>query len=69
MVDLFRELHPGAAGHYSYYSRRSGNRPYNRGLRLDYFLVSRPWWEWQGEQRRAQLEAATREVEARAAAT
>jgi exodeoxyribonuclease III len=37
-VDAFRHLHPGARGHYSYWSQRAGNRPPNKGLRLDYFV-------------------------------
>lgn len=40
MVDTFRHFHPEAAGCYSYWSMRAGNRPYNRGMRLDYFLCS-----------------------------
>jgi exodeoxyribonuclease III len=37
-VDAFRRLHPTAAGHYSYWSMRAGNRVVNKGLRLDYFI-------------------------------
>lgn len=37
-VDAFRKLHPTAAGHYSYWSTRAGNREPNKGLRLDYFI-------------------------------
>ena len=40
LVDTFRARHPTAAGNYTYYSTRAGNRPYNRGLRLDYFLAT-----------------------------
>jgi exodeoxyribonuclease-3 len=39
-VDAFRKLHPGAKGHYSYWSQRAGNREPNKGLRLDYFVCS-----------------------------
>jgi len=39
-VDAFRRLHPGARGHYSYWSQRAGNRGVNKGLRLDYFVCS-----------------------------
>lgn len=39
-VDAFRVAHPTATGCYSYWSTRVGNRPINRGLRLDYFVVS-----------------------------
>lgn len=37
-VDAFRYLHSKAAGHYSYWSMRAGNRAPNKGLRLDYFV-------------------------------
>lgn len=37
-IDAFRRLHPTAAGHYSYWSTRAGNRLPNKGLRLDYFI-------------------------------
>eukprot|EP00537_Pseudo-nitzschia_pungens_P005299 CAMPEP_0172377240 /NCGR_PEP_ID=MMETSP1060-20121228/68798_1 /TAXON_ID=37318 /ORGANISM="Pseudo-nitzschia pungens, Strain cf. cingulata" /LENGTH=724 /DNA_ID=CAMNT_0013104917 /DNA_START=465 /DNA_END=2643 /DNA_ORIENTATION=- len=39
-VDVFRKLHPTARGSYSYWSQRAGNREPNKGLRLDYFVVS-----------------------------
>eukprot|EP00566_Odontella_aurita_P009129 CAMPEP_0113547392 /NCGR_PEP_ID=MMETSP0015_2-20120614/12329_1 /TAXON_ID=2838 /ORGANISM="Odontella" /LENGTH=505 /DNA_ID=CAMNT_0000447939 /DNA_START=413 /DNA_END=1933 /DNA_ORIENTATION=- /assembly_acc=CAM_ASM_000160 len=39
-VDAFRELHPDAKGHYTYWSQRAGNRAPNKGLRLDYFICS-----------------------------
>lgn len=39
-VDAFRQLHPTAQGHYSYWSQRAGNREPNKGLRLDYFVCS-----------------------------
>jgi exodeoxyribonuclease III len=39
-VDVFRQLHPHARGHYSYWSQRAGNREPNKGLRLDYFVCS-----------------------------
>jgi len=42
-VDFFRELHPTAKGHYSYWSMRAGNRSVNKGLRLDYFIGSPEW--------------------------
>eukprot|EP00903_Cladosiphon_okamuranus_P013530 g12602.t1 len=41
LVDTFRELHPTARGVFSYWSVRAGNRPVNRGMRLDYCLASR----------------------------
>lgn len=43
MADTFRHFHnPNTVtGVYSYWSQRAGNRPYNRGMRLDYFLASR----------------------------
>ena len=40
-VDTFRQQHgDGATGCYSYWSVRSNGRPTNKGLRLDYFIVS-----------------------------
>lgn len=38
-VDTFRKQHPGVVG-YTYWGYRHGGRKYNRGWRLDYFLVS-----------------------------
>ncbi|WJX17549.1 hypothetical protein P8452_07452 [Trifolium repens] len=38
-VDTFRRQHPGVVG-YTYWGYRHGGRKYNRGWRLDYFLVS-----------------------------
>merc|ERR1711879_1106206 len=35
-VDAFRHLHPDAHGAFTYWSVRAGNRPFNKGLRLDY---------------------------------
>jgi len=37
-VDSFRALYPESKV-FSYWSTRAGNRPFNRGLRLDYFVV------------------------------
>lgn len=39
-IDTFRYRYPSATGVYSYWSIRAGNRPFNRGLRLDYVLTS-----------------------------
>lgn len=39
-IDVFRHLHPKAAGHYTYWSQRAGNREPNKGLRLDYFVCN-----------------------------
>jgi exodeoxyribonuclease III len=39
-ADGFRMLHPNARGQFTYWSQRARNRPQNRGLRLDYFLLS-----------------------------
>jgi exodeoxyribonuclease-3 len=39
-VDAFRHLHPDALGRFSYWSQRAGNRRWNRGLRIDYCVVS-----------------------------
>ena len=41
LVDAFRFFHEGATGWFSYWSVRAGNRPFNKGLRLDYTLASR----------------------------
>jgi len=40
-VDGFRKMHPEALGAFTYWSVRAGNRGRNRGLRLDYAVVSR----------------------------
>jgi len=40
MKDAFRYFNPGKSGWFTYWSQRVGNRPKNRGLRLDYFLAS-----------------------------
>merc|ERR1712139_738784 len=40
-VDGFAHMHPEALGAFTYWSIRAGNRPKNRGLRLDYAAVSR----------------------------
>jgi exodeoxyribonuclease III len=39
LVDTFRRAHPVARGVFTYWSTRAGNRPFNKGLRLDYFLA------------------------------
>ena len=39
-VDAFRALHPDATGCFSYWSTRSGGQLLNRGLRLDYAVIS-----------------------------
>jgi exodeoxyribonuclease III len=44
-VDAFRRLHPTAAGHYTYWSQRAGNREPNKGLRLDYFIADPSFFE------------------------
>ena len=40
VADSFRAIHPDATGAFSYWSQRAGNKPWNRGLRLDYWLCS-----------------------------
>eukprot|EP00928_Gymnodinium_smaydae_P047013 TRINITY_DN31355_c0_g1_i1.p1 TRINITY_DN31355_c0_g1~~TRINITY_DN31355_c0_g1_i1.p1 ORF type:complete len:481 (-),score=84.85 TRINITY_DN31355_c0_g1_i1:198-1577(-) len=40
-VDGFRHIHPEAQGAFTYWSVRAKNRPQNRGLRLDYVVVSK----------------------------
>jgi exodeoxyribonuclease-3/AP endonuclease-1 len=39
-VDGFANMHPEAIGAFTYWSVRAGNRPKNRGLRLDYAVAS-----------------------------
>ena len=39
-VDGLRYFHPTAEGVFTYWSQRAGNRPVNKGLRLDYTVVS-----------------------------
>jgi exodeoxyribonuclease III len=39
-VDAFRKFHADATGWFSFWSQRAGNRPVNKGLRLDYTLAS-----------------------------
>ena len=39
-VDVFRKLHPGEAGLYTWWSNRKGVRERNVGWRIDYFFVS-----------------------------
>jgi len=44
-IDAFRHLHPTAEGHYTYWSQRAGNREPNKGLRLDYFVCDKSFFE------------------------
>lgn len=44
-IDAFRHFHPDKWGHYSWWSVRAGNRPVNKGLRLDYFICSKNMFE------------------------
>ena len=39
--DTFADMHPSATGWFTYHSVRAGNKPKNRGLRLDYVLSDR----------------------------
>lgn len=55
LVDTFRALHPTAKGVFSYWSMRAGNRPFNRGMRLDYCLVSRVLADKPGRGNRREL--------------
>ena len=38
--DAHRELYPEARGQFTYWSKRTNARPFNKGLRLDYFICS-----------------------------
>ena len=40
-VDTFRHFPPEASGWYTYWSQRAGNRPVNKGLRIDGFAASK----------------------------
>ena len=37
----FAHLHPTVRGHYTYWTQRTGARQVNKGLRLDYFVLSK----------------------------
>ena len=39
-TDVFRKLHPGEEGHYTWWSYRAGVRARNIGWRIDYFFVT-----------------------------
>lgn len=39
-VDVFRRLHPGEPGHYTWWSNRPGVRARNVGWRIDHFWIS-----------------------------
>jgi exodeoxyribonuclease-3 len=39
-VDIFRSLHPGEEGRYTWWSNRKGVRERNVGWRIDYFFIS-----------------------------
>lgn len=40
MVDIFRKLHPGETGRYTWWSNMAGARGRNVGWRIDYFFVT-----------------------------
>lgn len=40
MADGFRAIHPSSHGQFTYWSQRARNRGRNRGLRIDYALIS-----------------------------
>jgi exodeoxyribonuclease-3 len=40
-VDIFRQLHPGEGGHYSWWSYRAASRVRNVGWRLDYHCIDK----------------------------
>jgi exodeoxyribonuclease-3 len=39
-IDTFRFTHPNECGFYTWWSEKNENRKYNRGRRIDYFLIS-----------------------------
>ena len=39
-IDIFRSLHPGEEGRYTWWSNRKGVRERNVGWRIDYFFIS-----------------------------
>ena len=41
LVDVFAEMHADQTGWFSYWSVKAGNKPKNRGLRLDYVLADK----------------------------
>ena len=41
LVDVFAQHHPDKTGWFSYWSVKAGNKPKNRGLRLDYVLADK----------------------------
>ena len=45
LCDAFRFFHGDATGCFSYWSVRAGNRPFNKGLRLDYAVASKRIFE------------------------
>ncbi len=47
-ADSFRHFHPEADGCFTYWSQRANNRPVNKGLRIDYAVVSRRLLPGQG---------------------
>lgn len=52
-VDGFAHLHPEAMGAFTYWSVRAGNRKPNRGLRLDYAVVTKDLAQGKGKARLA----------------
>ena len=47
-VDAFRHFHPDAKGQFTWWSQRTNGRPFNKGLRLDYFVCSQDLTEGNG---------------------
>lgn len=41
LLDVFSDMHPDKTGWFTYWSVKAGNKPKNRGLRLDYVLVDK----------------------------
>ncbi|CAM9332080.1 unnamed protein product [Pylaiella littoralis] len=49
VADAFRWFHPDARGAYTFWSVRANGRPFNKGLRLDYFICSSSMFEEEEE--------------------
>lgn len=43
--DAFRHFYPNSKGQFTYWSARTNARPVNKGIRLDYFICSKDFFE------------------------